>query len=270
VVIVGKADEVAPQLEKAGLAFERVGYLEPVSAKDRAAKKDVASSPLDPAKTAAGKKLLDAALAAKGGAEKLRGLKDLVSRGTVKLALGGRNVEGDWARAMVPPDRMYIVVGLRELGQIKMVISPAAVFQAVNNANVRDLPKEMAEQARSGMWRDHDLILLRHLEEGTQVQDAGKTTVGSKSYDTVILRKADGSDEARVLLDPKTKLIFRLLYTEGGAPGLEEYDDYRKVDGLMLPFKQHAEGAQETFDVTVTEHKLNGGVPANVWEKPKS
>jgi zinc protease len=268
VVIVGKGDDVAPQLEKAGLAFERVAYLEPISPRDRA-KQDVAAA-IDPARTAAGKKLLDAALAAKGGAAKLRGLKDLVSRGTVKLAIAGRSVEGDWARALAPPDRMYVVLSMRELGRIKMVIGPEAVFQSVNDAQARDLPAEIAAEARAGLWRDHDLILLRHLEPGTQVQDAGKTSVASKAYDTVILRRPDGSDETRVLLDPRTKLIFRLLYTERGAPGLEEYSDYRPVDGIMLPFQQHAEGAQETFDVTVTEHKVNGGVPAGAWEKPKS
>lgn len=270
VVIVGKADEVGPQLEKAGIAFDRVGYTEPVSPLDRRSKKEQATAPLDPAKAAAGKKLLDAALAAKGGAAKLGAVKDLVSTGKVKLSLGGRSLEGDWARAVVPPDRMYVVVGIAELGKIKMVIGPDNVFQALNNNNVHDLPKEMADQMREGMWRDHDLILLRHLESGTQVQLADKTTVGDKAYDTVVLRRPDGSDETRVLLDPKTHLIFRLLYTEGGAPGLEEYGDYKSVDGLMLPFKQHAEGAQETFDITVAEHKVNGGVPANVWEKPKS
>jgi hypothetical protein len=34
VVIVGKADEVGPQLDRAGLVYDKVGYLEPISARE--------------------------------------------------------------------------------------------------------------------------------------------------------------------------------------------------------------------------------------------
>jgi zinc protease len=39
VVIVGSAAAVAPQLERAGVSFERIGYRDPISAAERAAKK---------------------------------------------------------------------------------------------------------------------------------------------------------------------------------------------------------------------------------------
>jgi hypothetical protein len=267
VVIVGKADEVGPLLDRAGYTYETVGWLEAISSRERA--KAQAAAAIDPRKTSAGKKLLDAALAAKGGEAKLRAIKELVATGTVKLDLGGQAFEGAWTRVLVPPDRMSVTVSLGGLAEIQLVITPEAVFQAMNRAQVNDVRGELASQMRDGMWRDHDLILLRHLDAGTQVQDAGKTEVGGKVYDTVLLRRADGSNETRVLLDPQSKMVFRLTYQEGGAPGLEEYGDYRDVQGIQLPFRQRAEGAQEKLEVVVSEYKVNGGVPAGAFDRPK-
>jgi len=268
VVIVGKADEVGPQLDRAGLVYDKVGYLEPISARDRAARAPAAAGTLDPKKTESGKKLLDAALAAKGGEAKLRAIKDLVAVGTVKLAASGQSFDGAWTRVLVPPDRMSVAVNLRGLADIQMVITPEAVFQALNKAQVQDLKPEQAAELREGFWRDHDLILLRHLDQTTLVQDVGKTTVEGKAYDTVVLRPAGGG-ETRVLLDPKSKMIFRLVYQKGGSTGFEQYGDYRDVEGIKLPFAQHAESSNENLDVTVGEYKINGGVPTGTFDRPK-
>ena len=272
VVIVGKADEIAPQLDKEKIAYERVGYLEAVSARDRGKRPAVPppGEPIDPRSFAAGKKLLDEALAAKGGADKLRAVKDIVASGKAKLSLSGQTVEGTWTRILAPPDRMAVIVGIPGLGEIKMTITPDGVFQTANGTQTRDLPPGLAEQARGGLWRNHDLILLRHLEQGTQVMDGGRTTVNNKGYDTVIVRRADGSNETRILIDPRTKLLFRLEYMEGGAPGSEEYGDYRAIEGIQMPFRQRAQSSQQVIDVSVTDIKVNGGAPAGAFERPKS
>jgi hypothetical protein len=37
-----------------------------------------------------------------------------------------------------------------------------------------------------------------------------------------------------------------------------------------MPFRQRAQSAQQTIDVTVTDIKVNGGAPAGAFEKPGS
>jgi zinc protease len=265
VVIVGKADEVAPQLDAAGIKYEKVGYLEPISPRDRA--KLAAAGAIDPAKTAAGKKLLDAALAAKGGADKLRNIKDLKATGKVRLGSGPKSIEADWTRIFVPPDKLRLDVAL-PAGQISMTVTDKGVWQRMGQKKTQDLPPALAADARAGLWRDHDLILLRHLDPGTVVQDAGKVTVAGKAYDAVSIRPREGAPATTILLDPKTHLIFRITYDEGGQPGVEEYGDYKAVDGVMLPYRQRAEGGGQAFDVTVSEFKINGGVPEDTFKHP--
>jgi hypothetical protein len=97
----------------------------------------------------------------------------------------------------------------------------------------------------------------------------GKEKVGKKQYDAVMIRQADGGSETRILLDPDSRRIFRLVYAEGGESALEEYGEYREVDGLWFAFKQHAEGADQAFDVAVEEIKVNAGLPEGAFDKPR-
>jgi hypothetical protein len=133
---------------------------------------------------------------------------------------------------------------------------------------VQTLPKELVPEALDGIWRDRDLILLRHLEPGTVVQALGTETVGGKDYDVVMVRKADGRAETRILLDRKDHLIFRLVYAEAGASAFEEYGAYQEVQGIQFAFKQHAESPDQALDVVVKTLELNPTISPDVWKKP--
>jgi predicted Zn-dependent peptidase len=264
VIVVGKGDDIAPQVTQLGLTAERVGWLDPVSKRDRDRIKKVA---LDPQKTAEGKKLLDAALAAKGGAARLRGLKDMVAVGTVRMTVNKQVADGKWRRVFIPPTRMRVDFELPG-GSVTLVSTEKGAWQRINK-QVQDLDRALADQAQAQIWREVDTILLRHLEPGTIVQSAGKVSVPgeTKAFDAVVIRRADGTNETRILLDPETRLIFALLYAVGGTPALERYSDYRDVSGLQIPFRQQASGANQILDVIIADVKVNGGVPADMFVK---
>src|SRR5262249_12097985 len=155
----------------------RVGWQEAVSAKDRKAQPQLGTTE---ERTRDGKGLLDAALAASGGAEKLRALKSVRSIGKIHLKVGGQMVDGDWTRLLVPPGKLRRETGIRSVGQsLIMPPTPETVWQTVG-AETRVLPSGLADQARTGLWREHELVLLRHLDAGTVVQAAGKETVGKE------------------------------------------------------------------------------------------
>jgi zinc protease len=277
VVIVGKADEIKPQLDLAGMKYQTIGWLEPISKAERDAKTKSkaggagpgANGPIDPKKTDAGKKLLDAALAAQGGEAKVKGLKTVRSTGKIRLHLGSEIAEGDWVGTFVVPDKLRLDVTLAKLGvTVTQVVTPQGSWQ-VAGPNVQALPKDQADEAVAGLWRAHELILMRHREPGTVVQALAKEKVGEVSYDVVAVRRQDGSDDTRILLDPKTHHIFRLVYDQQGGGSTEEFGDWRMVDGLAFPFKQHSEGGRQSFDVVVSEVKVNGDVPAAQFVMPK-
>src|SRR5262249_8750200 len=183
--------------------------------KDRKAQPQLGSNE---ERTRDGKALLDAALAASGGADKLRALKSVRSVGKIHLKVGGQTVQGDWTRLLVPPDKLRLEIGIPSVGQsLIMTTTPDAVWQTVG-ADVKVLPSGVAEQARTGLWREHELVLLRHLDAGTLVQAAGKETIGKESYDVVTLRRSPTDDETKVYLDPRTHRLARLAHPQDAAP----------------------------------------------------
>jgi len=267
IVIVGKGDEIGRELEAAGLTYERVGWQDPISPNDR--KAAAAATAVDAAKATQGRAILDAALAAAGGKDKLAAVKSVRAVGKVHLRLGGQAVDADWVRTLVVPDKLRLEVSIPAISQsMIMTIATDGVWQSAG-ADTRVLPDDVANQARSGLWREHDLILLRHLEPGTVVQATGKEKIGAGTFDTVVIREASGANETKIYLDPKTHRIVRLGYQQNGAGAYEQYADYRQVDGIWLPFRQRAEGGGQSFDVTMTDIQVNGPIDESVFTKPQ-
>jgi hypothetical protein len=267
-VIVGNAAEVGPQLKRAGIAFETVGYLEPISKKDREEELAAKNAPPDPKATAAGKKLLDAALQARGGAAALRGLRDIVSRGALKLIVGDESVEGEFARALVPPDSLRIALKISGIGTFISITGPKGVWMSAPPRGTAELPKDKADLERASLWRYHDVILLRHLEPGTVVQALAPEGIGGVVYDAVRLRDPTGAIDVKVLLDPRTHLIFRIVYPQEGRDVVEEFGDYRDVAGMKYPYRMRIDNGDRTIETSATEVKVNGGVDPGAFEKP--
>jgi zinc protease len=264
VIVVGKGDDVAPQLAQLGLTATRVGWLDPISQRER---DKLAKRPGDPQKAAEGKKLLDAALSAKGGAAKLRAIKDIIAVGTVKMIIGKQIAEGKWRRMFIVPSRMRVDFDL-PIGQMTLVSTEKGAWQRLGD-QVQDLDRALADQAQAQIWREVDTILLRHLEPGTIVEATGKMKLPGdpQGYDSVSIRRTDGTNETRILIDPITKLIYALFYPVGGTPAVERYSDYRTVGGIKFAFRQQASGGQQVLDVTISDVKINGGVNAEIFDK---
>lgn len=269
VVALGGVGKVSKQLAAVlkDPVVDTLGYLEPISKAERDELVAARNRPPDPKKTSAGKKLLDQALAAKGGKDKLLALADLRLAGNITLRVGGQKLEGTVARYLRTPDGLRLDVSVYNT-TISMVIDKDRVWQKMGS-EVQDLPDELVPEARNGIWRDRDLILLRHLDADTVVQGLGKEKVGTQVYDVVVVKRSDGGAETRILLHPDSHRIFRMVYSEAGESAFEEYGDYREVDGLWFAFQQHAEGADQVFDIVVDEVKVNAGLPEGIFSKKR-
>ncbi len=225
--------------------------------------------PIDPARTAEGKKLLDVAVGAKGGLAKLRGMHDVADLGKVQLSTQGQIVTGEWKRIFVAPDKLRVDMVVPSLAvTVTLAVSPLSVWQSVAG-HLIELHGDEAAIARGDLWRDRDLIVTRHLEPGTVVQSQGKQTIDGKDYDVVMIRKPDGASETQIFLDPATHLMARMVYEKNGSKGIEQYSDYRAVEGIQFAFRQKTEVASQSFDVTITDIKLNGGADAHAFDPPK-
>ncbi|MBI4512107.1 MAG: insulinase family protein [Deltaproteobacteria bacterium] len=262
VVIVGRGEEVEPQLKQAGIAYEKVGYLDPVARRPP-------SEVIAPHRATEGRVVLDEALKAKGGSAALREIRDIVVKGSIKITTRDESLEGDMTRTfLVREDKLKLEVLIRRYGAlVTLSVAPAGAWQAVGTGPSIQLPQELAQDEVARLWRDRDLILLRHLEPGTLVEWLGKELVNGREYDAVRVSKTEGGLDTKLLIDATTRLVFRMEYKESSGLAREEYGDYRVVSGIQFPFTQRIVRGGQEATVTVAEILLNTDVRSEELSK---
>jgi zinc protease len=232
-VILGKADEIKPQLEKAGYPVEEViSYTDPVSAAERKADADDKAHAKAPSakELAAGKKLLGLALNAKGSAA-LGKAKQITFHGKGTLTMQGQSLPVAIDQIVVPGH------GLREemeMGPMKIVkvLADGKGFMKQGD-QVADMPPPIVEQAKKGLWRNADLILKNASDPGAVVRGLGSVTDGGATFDGLEVVAPDG-EITRLLLDPKTHLIARLSYQHDQDRAEQEYTNYQPAAGVAI------------------------------------
>jgi zinc protease len=269
VVIVGNAAEIGPALTKAKIPFEAVSYLVPVSKRDREAAEAARNAPPDPKKTAEGRKLLDAAIAARGGA-KFLGLKELHASGKVSILAQGKTVSGDYARFLRAPDQSRTDITLPGRGTVKMVVSPKSAWVEFQG-KVQDIPDDSLAAVNVLLFVDPERVLLLGQDKTTIVQSEGPQTLEGNTYDSVRVRSADGKYEALIILDGKTHLPFRIGYSVQGDTLYDEYDDYQAVGGVQVAHKVRTVNLllQVPVEIEYDKVEVNAGVAKDTFDRPE-
>jgi hypothetical protein len=269
VVIVGKADDIAPQLKKAGIAFDQVGWLAPVSKADRDAAIAAKNAPPDAKKAADGKRLIDAAIAARGGEKKLAGLKELSETGKITIhPPKGATIEGPYARYFKAPDLQRTDITVPGRGPVKLVVSPKSAFVEFQG-KVQDIPAESLAAINVLLFVDVERVLLLSRGPGMIVQAEGKQNVEGVDYDAVLVRSGDGAYEATLLLDGKTHLPFRVVYSVQGETLFDEYGDWKAEGGLQVAHKVKTVNLllQVPVEIEVQKVEVNSGLPPGAFDK---
>jgi photosynthetic reaction center cytochrome c subunit len=108
---------------------------------------------------------------------------------------------------------------------------------AMSNQSARDLPPEMQAQLR----REAEFYKEMRLKDiYSKLAVVGRETVGGREAYVVEAAPADGGDLEKLYFDAETGLLVR-KYSEaktvlGRFPTQTDYEDYREVDGVKLPF----------------------------------
>ncbi len=139
--------------------------------------------------------------------------------------------------------------------------------------HTQDMPASQAADFSSAVFRNSIVLLQGFENPAYTVQALDKGEVNGKPADVVAVSDPARSLLVKVYLDPETHLILMKRFTAPlfGPPAEtdEEYSDYRDVSGIKWPFKTVTkQGGKPGFDATVTEVKVNPGVPETTYKKP--
>ena len=257
VVLVGDAKLIAPALKSAGVTFETVAFSDPIGPQPGGT-----VVPDDPVKREAARKILDAALVAKGPIGTLKTLR-MVASG--KLIAQGQTLEVVFKRTMVLPDRMRMDIELAKQFQIVLAVNGTTGWQN-GPQGVADIPPSQLPALAQQRFVDPEQILLRFRQPGVVALAAGVDKVDGVTCDVVHLLAGDL--EAFVLIDQQTHLLRQTRYQNGPGETRETYDDYRAVDGIQIAHKRKSVGGGETSELVVDTVEINPTVDPSVFAKP--
>ncbi len=273
-VIVGDAKKIGPQLTAIGIGFDTVSHSDPVGGWERAPKPENSKEAV-----ARAAKILAKALEAKGGAAALRGMKSMILEGDAKGVIqdpqaGPQKFTAHVKRTFVAPDHMRRditrdVGGQKAVSGIVLAGSQAWAFEQMGaKQGAGELPPALVQALQQQMWRDQELILLRHLDKGTTAVALPEQKVEGHPCYVVQVTRPDGLSST-LFFDKKTYLLRRQSYRSEDSSAVETYDDYKTVGGLAVAHHRVTTEGPTRFDMTITNVKFNVNVPASVFEKPK-
>lgn len=271
IVMVGDAKDLEPQLKAAGWRYQKVSFTDPINPPA-----EVVETPVDPKTAAAARKLIDEALAAKGGKGKLAGIKGfkMVAKGTTSIQ--GQTVPVEIERLHVFPDKMRIDALLA--GRVRVIVAVDGKKGWQLAPDQTGAKMQLSEIGAADMtsidferWREPELILLRAADPKARVATAPDETLDGKPHSVVTVRSPFQRVDIALYLDKKTKLLTRMTYTEAGKAHTDNFTDYKAVGGIKVAHKRHsidATGRETKLELQAVE--IDPKVDPKLFDKPAS
>ena len=250
IVIVGKALDIAPGLQRLGFPIEYYTL-------------DAEPTTAPVAKVPAGltaQKVIDAAFAAMGGREAIEGVKNIDI--TQEASVMGMSLS--FHSVYAAPNYIFTEQKSPMGGSVKKYNGEKVVVQALG----KDLPVDeaTAQDVINDSWCTE--LLLSGGEGGNAVLSEAPATVNDAvCYELVVTL---GSNEVKRYYDAKTGLCVRQSQVAETPQGEQvinvDFGDYQTVDGLKLPFVTTVPlQPGMNLEVKTTKVVVNGEVDMNIF-----
>jgi len=131
-----------------------------------------------------------------------------------------------------------------------------------------DLPAPYVAAIEAQLWRDPDLVLLRHLDKRVKVAALPPRTVQGASCHVVVITRPDGVS-ATLYLDQKTLLMRQMTYRSESSRAVESYGEYQPVKGIQVPFRRLTSDGMTVFDLDLKKVEFDVAVAPAEFEKPQ-
>jgi zinc protease len=194
IVMVGDAKDLEPLLKNEGWRYEKVAFTDPITAP-----MVQPELPIDPKAAAAARKLVDDAIAAKGGKARLAALKSFKLVADGSTTAGGQNMPVQISRVFAFPDKMRIDATFKPPGAPKPVVvsvglSGATGWQRGTDPKtgqdiVADIKGVGLATADFERWREPELILLKAADPAAKLTPLADENVNDKPCSVVKLRR---------------------------------------------------------------------------------
>jgi len=225
-----------------------------------------AAKPGTEAATPTADQILDRYVKAVGGREAWQKFTSRVTMGTIEVP--SMNLSGTVLIHEKAPDRLLAAV----------MINGASFRQGFDGTlgwtdDPEDGLREQSGAELAEARRDADFyhpLDLRRLY--TKLTVTGTEKIGDR--DTFILDATvpEGSEPTKMYFDTQTGLLLRAVSQHHGSDGVtqfrEDFEDYRDVDGIKVPFTSRQTNGDTTYTMTISEVHHNVALDDSEFAKP--
>jgi zinc protease len=216
-----------------------------------------------------GAALLERAVEAVGGAERLASVRSLRRVGSAVASTPQGEMQLELRELTVYPDRMRQEMTL-PFGTMSTVVTADGGFM-VSPQGVQDLPDSRLAEARKSMRRQLLPLLRASLDEGFEAVALGAAEVDGREVETVQVSLAGDMVLLAIAGDNGDVLAMTFRGSGFGATGeiRHVFSDFREVDGLRLPFQTTSTFEGEPYiAATASEIEIDGTVEEGSFERP--
>jgi zinc protease len=212
--------------------------------------------------------LVARAIAAKGGVEKLRTIRTIISSAdmTIDSVAGRSSVPA--TTSIQYPDR-FRTDAMMPAGRLVQVFNKGECW--VQNAlGVKDASAALAADLRARVQRDVVLLLLGLVDGRITARRVADVVEDGRAMPALEVGSSD-VPAVTLVLDPESSLIVRQRYAPAGDPRIveESFSDYRDVNGVKVAFKTVVRGAGlPTVERVVRSFRYNVPVDPALFTRP--
>jgi hypothetical protein len=239
-VIVSQASEVAPRLQRAGLTFSRISYLDPIDTSQGAVTKAVAISISEQRRA---RQILQRAWAAAGG-DLLRRIGRVSVEGRVHIVpdvdFATPPLKGRYALEIRPPDQLVLTMKLEAVGTGLKMSSKQELSGSrgtlESGGRRQPLPASRVARLRQALWRQPILVLRNAVAEGARSRPVQLEGLGADRIAVEVF--AAGQPPTTLVLHRETARLLQLRYRDDrGRLRTSDLSDHRTVDGVVVPHR---------------------------------
>jgi zinc protease len=220
--------------------------------------------------------IIEKSIAALGGRAAHLKLKSRRTTGTIALSTPAGEIAGtvEMLNAVPNKTRSLIKADLSAFGAGELVLDQRFDGQTGYALDSLQGNREITGNQLDNMKNSSfPHPFLGYKELGTSVKLAGKEKVGDREAFVLIFDPTSGS-EIRQYIDAETflptKSVMKMDVPQLGQEIEQtvEYQDYKEIDGVKLPFRVRASSSVQNFTVTVTKVEHNIPVDEALFSKP--
>ncbi len=240
IIVTGKAEEIAPGLEKLGYpVFFYDSY-------GKSIEKPVAAIQ---ATTTTVNQIVANYTKAIGGDQKVKAVKTTLQNGTISMS----GMSGEYTSKAMTPNKSYTAFTIMGM-KIEQVFDGKKAY-AVQAGQRMDLPAEMVEDYKS----------VNSLFSPLSISYKDAVVSGMVKEDGIDLYKVELKALKKVeFFDVKTGLLVKSQQTQSTPQGdmltTSVFKDYKEFGGIKFPTKMITEAGPQVIEVTISSIELNKGV----------